>query len=426
MTNRRWIRRSRLTLVCAALAYPAFIGIGIAIAPACSYAQTQASLSSQQLDALTAPVALYPDAMLAQVLMAATFPQQIESAAAWSSGHASLKGDDAVKAVASEPWDPSVQSLVAFPQVLATMHAKPDWVSQLGNAFLAQPNDVMDSVQRLRRAAQQAGNLKSSSQQKVVVEQNTIQIQPASPQVVYVPTYNPTVVYGTWPYPAYPPVYVPPPPGYAIATGLAAGLAFGAGIAITNSLWGGFDWGHHDVNINVNHYNNINVNHRINATSHTTHWNRNTTDIDRHNNVSNRTDRDAYRGRDDPRAQARQTLESRTGQSMSGSATQRVDSIRQGGASRDTHGGAHSTLSQTDLHQRAQDVNRDSALRGAGDGDASKRDMARGQTSRQAAATGGGAQPLRASTGSNRGGLGSRGGDGGGRAGGDRHFGRQR
>ena len=179
-----------------------------------------------------------------------------------------------------------MQSLVAFAQVLATMASKPDWVSQLGNAFLAQPNDVMDSVQHLRKQAQAAGNLKTSSQQKVVVEQSTIQIVPANPQVVYVPTYNPTVVYGTWPYPAYPPVYVPPPPGYAIATGFAAGLAFGAGVAVANSLWGGFNWNTHDVNINVNHYNNINVNNQINVNSSTTNWNRNT-NVNRNVNNTN-------------------------------------------------------------------------------------------------------------------------------------------
>jgi hypothetical protein len=144
-----------------------------------------------------------------------------------------------------------VQSLVAFPQVLATMASKPDWVKQLGNAFLAQPNDVMDSVQRLRKQAHEAGNLKSGEQQKVMVAQNTIQIQPVNPQVVYVPTYNPAYVYGPWLYPAYPPVYLPPPPGYGIATGLAAGLAFGAGIAVTNALWGGFDWNNHNVNVNA-------------------------------------------------------------------------------------------------------------------------------------------------------------------------------
>ena len=117
-------------------------------------AQTAARISNQQLDSLSAPIALYPDALLAQVLMASTFPQDIAAAAAWSRAHPNTKGDDAVRAVAGESWDPSVQSLVAFPQVLATMASKPDWVAQLGNAFLAQPNDVMDSVQRLRRQAQ--------------------------------------------------------------------------------------------------------------------------------------------------------------------------------------------------------------------------------------------------------------------------------
>jgi hypothetical protein len=133
----------------------------------------------------------------------------------------------------------------------------------------------MDSVQRLRRQAQAAGNLKTSAQQTVVVEQSTIQIVPANPQVVYVPTYNPTVVYGVWPYPAYPPVYVPPPPGYVIGTSFFAGLAFGTGVAVANALWGGFDWNSHDVNINVNRYNNINVHNRLDANARTTSWNRN-------------------------------------------------------------------------------------------------------------------------------------------------------
>ncbi len=176
--------------------------------------------------------------------------------------HTNMKGDDAVKAVASEPWDPSVQSLVAFPQVLATMASKPDWVTQLGNAFLAQPNDVMDSVQRLRTQAQAAGNLKSNEQQKVIVEQSTIQIVPANTQVVYVPTYNPTVVYGTWPYPAYPPVYVPPPPGYAIASGFAAGSRSARGSPSPMRCGAASTGTTHDVNVNVNRYNNINVNNR--------------------------------------------------------------------------------------------------------------------------------------------------------------------
>jgi hypothetical protein len=231
----------------------------------------------EQIDQFMAPIALYPDALLSQMLMASTYPADVADAAAWSKA----TGDAAVKQVANQPWDPSVQSLVAFPQVIAQMGAHPDWVRNVGDAFLAQPDDVMTSVQRLRAQAQKAGNLKSTEQQKVIVQQSApettiIQIEPANPQVVYVPTYNPTVVYGTWAYPAYPPPYYPPPPGYyhPVATGLAAGLAFGTGIAIADSLWGGCDWGHNNVNINVNRYNNLNVNNRISGNGNT-NWNHN-------------------------------------------------------------------------------------------------------------------------------------------------------
>ena len=175
-------------------------------------APAAAKLSNQQLDSLTAPVALYPDALLAQVLMAATYPSEVTAAAAWSSAHTNIKGDDAVKAVASEPWDPSVQSLVAFPQVLATMalEARLDDATRQRVHRAAERRDGFRAASEAQ-AQQSAGNLKTSEQQKVVVEQSTIQIVPANPQVVYVPTYNPTVVYGAWAYPAYPPVYVPPP-----------------------------------------------------------------------------------------------------------------------------------------------------------------------------------------------------------------------
>ncbi|SOE55839.1 Protein of unknown function [Burkholderia sp. OK233] len=440
--KRSGAHRSRVMLVCAALAgTPLFVGLAM---PSAVYAQSAAKMSNQQLDSLTAPIALYPDALLAQVLMAATFPQDVQAAAAWSKANSKLQGDDAVKAVASEPWDPSVQSLVAFPQVLATMASKPDWVSQLGTAFLGQSNDVMDSVQRLRKQAQAAGNLKTSSQQKVVVEQSTIQIVPANPQVVYVPTYNPTVVYGTWPYPAYPPVYVPPPPGYAIASGLAAGLAFGAGVAVANSLWGGFNWNTYDVNINVNHYNNINVNNRLNVNSSTTNWNRNTNvnrnvnNANLNRNVNNNlgsAQHDAYRGRDDAaRAQAQQTLQNRTGQNLSGSASQHVQGIHQGGTQ------------NADLQNRAQNANRDNALRGAGDGNAARQDTQRGETSRNAAANrsggglganGAGQQRTGGGLAANGGGVqrggggGNLGGGGGGSrlgggGGGERHLGRNR
>jgi len=247
--------------------------------------------SREELDQMVAPIALYPDPLLAQVLMAATYPGNVADAVAWSKAHPKAKGDDAVKQVADQPWDPSVQSLVAFPQALATLGQDPAWVQRLGDAFLAQPDAVMDAVQRLRRQAQAAGNLSSNQYQNVSVETaapapsaapvqgaavetvvepaQTIVIQPADPAVVYVPSYNPTTVYGSWAYPAYPPAYYPPAPGYYAGSALAAGLAFGVGVAITDSLWGGFDWHHDDVDINVNRYNNINVNRRLDVNQNT-------------------------------------------------------------------------------------------------------------------------------------------------------------
>jgi hypothetical protein len=388
-------RTLRIIAMSVALALPL-----TALLPAAVHAQTQDAasaaqkLTNQQLDALTAPVALYPDALLAQVLMASTYPSQVTDAAAWSKANPNVKGDDAVKAVQTEPWDPSVQSLVAFPQALATMASKIDWVTQLGNAFIAQPSDVMDSVQRLRRAAQSAGNLKTNEQQKITsapapagsttTSTTVIQIEPANPQVVYVPTYNPTVVYGTWPYPAYPPVYVPPPPGYAMASAFVGGLAFGAGVAVVNSLWGNCNWGHGDVNVNVNRYNNINTSNRINANSNNVRWNRNDPQFNR-TNVANRqntlnnanlgANANQFRGRENARAQAAQTLQQRTGQNLNEPASQRVQSIRQGGGvnARDT----------SDLRQRSQNVNRDNALRGAGDGNGARQDIQRGQASRE-------------------------------------------
>lgn len=447
-------------------------------APAAAAPSNSPMLGAQQLDSLTAPIALYPDALLAQVLMATTFPDDVMAAAAWSKQNPKLQGDDAVKAVSATAWDPSVQSLVAFPQVLATMSQKPDWVQGIGQAFLAQPNDVMDSVQRLRAAAQKAGNLQTSQQQKVIVQPasgtsstQTIVIEQPSPQVVYVPTYNPTTVYGPWPYPTYPPVYMPPPPGYVVGSALVSGMAFGVGIAITNSLWGGCDWGHGDVNVNVNRYNNINVNHRITENRSTSNWDRtnaiNTRNRTMANGGANRpnnlggannvgANRDAYRGRDGAqRDQARQTLSNRTGQNLNGSASDRVQNIHQGGGAgannaraggglgggNDRQGGGLGGGNDrqggnigggnarqgggaggggNNLSGRAQDVNRDSAFRDAGNGNAGRQSMDRGQQSRAMASNGaraGGGAP---------GGMAAGGGAGragGGAAGGGGHFG---
>jgi hypothetical protein len=225
--------------------------------------QTQA-FNTEQLDALLAPIALYPDELLTQILMASTFPLEVVQAARWleQPGNKDLKGDALQKALEPLPWDPSVKSLVPFPEVLALMNSNLDWTQQLGYAFADQQAAVFDSVQRLRRQAKGTGNLQSSPQQVVHQDGETIIIQPAQPNVVYVPNYNPTTVYGTWPYPSYPPVNLPPPPGYYFGTALATGMAFAAGAAIVGGLWGWARpaWGGGYANVNVNRYNNINVN----------------------------------------------------------------------------------------------------------------------------------------------------------------------
>jgi hypothetical protein len=230
----------------------------------------QPTFKAEQIDQVVAPIALYPDSLLAQVLMASTYPLEIVEAARWQKSNASLKDKALDEALQQQTWDPSVKSLVSFPQVLTMMNDKLDWTQQLGDAFLAQQADVMDAVQRLRSKAQAQGNLQTTEQQKVVVQQPpadapagsppVIVIQPANPQVVYVPTYNPTVVYGSWPYPSYPP-YSYYPPGYVAGASL---LSFGAGMAVGSALWGNTNWGwghgHGDVNVNYNNYQTFNNN----------------------------------------------------------------------------------------------------------------------------------------------------------------------
>ena len=178
----------------------------------------QKTFKQEELDQMIAPIALYPDSLLTQILMASTYPLEVVQADRWAKQNKDMKGDALAKALEAQPWDPSVKSLVNFPQVLAMMSEKLDWTQKLGDAFLAQQKDVMGTVQKLRAKAQAAGNLKTTKEQVVKVEKEVIIIEPANPQVVYVPTYNPTVVYGAWPYPAYPPTpYYPP--GYVARCG---------------------------------------------------------------------------------------------------------------------------------------------------------------------------------------------------------------
>lgn len=330
----------------------------------------QPSFSKEQLDQLTAPIALYPDTLLSQILMAATYPSDVADAAQWAQRHTDKKGDDAVRAVDDQPWDPSVKSLLAFPQVLAMMGDKPDWVQNLGDAFLASSKDVLDSVQRLRAKAKQEGNLKSNEQQKIVVKQEAAQpqvivIEPADPQVVYVPSYNPTVVYGAWPYPAYPPYYYPPPPAYYPGAALASGIAFGVGVGITASLWSNCNWGHGDVDINVNRYNNINVNNRLNANQNTFQHNsvnrRGVPYRDTHSqqqygrNIPGASERTNFRGRDPAREAQRQQAQQSLSQRGMDPARER-DQLRNNPQARER---AQNAARDADHNRGGFDQNRD-------------------------------------------------------------------
>lgn len=250
-------------LVSTLLAFPATVPLAYAQA---SQQSGQAQLSEAQLASLVAPIALYPDPLVSQVLMASTYPLEVGEAYNWQRANSSLKGNALNQALQQQNWDASVKSLVSFPPVLGMMGSQLSWTQELGNAVLAQQSDVMNAIQTLRAKAQQSGALTSTSQQTVSGGNGSpIVIQPANPQVVYEPTYNPSVVYGGWPYPSYPPVSYYPP-GYVAGTAL---LSFGLGMAVGAALWGGCHWGGggwggwgggNSLTINNNNFNNFNRN----------------------------------------------------------------------------------------------------------------------------------------------------------------------
>src|SRR5258708_21256731 len=189
----------------------------------------------EQLQQLVAPIALYPDALVAQVLAASTYPNEIVEADRWMQSHSDLKGDKLAKEVEKQPWDPSVKALAQFPSVLENMDKNLSWTSSLGDAYANHPQDVTDAVQTLRQQARKAGHLNSNEQEKVTTQGNTVIIEPANPQVVYVPAYDPWLVYGA-PIIAYPGWY--PVPGiFWGGVGLSFGIGFGLG------FFGGFGWG---------------------------------------------------------------------------------------------------------------------------------------------------------------------------------------
>ncbi|WP_404360542.1 DUF3300 domain-containing protein [Methylotuvimicrobium sp. KM1] len=209
--------------------------------PTASAQQENPAFSQAELDQMLAPIALYPDVLLSQILVAATYPLEVVEAARWSAANPGLEGEQAVTAVEHQAWDPSVKALVAFPEVLNRMNEDLNWTRALGDAFLFQEAQVMGSVQNLRQRAYEAGNLNSTNNARVVRENQVIVIEPANPQVVYVPYYNPQVVYGSWWWPGYAPVYWGPPPGIHLNLGFNWG--WGRGIFVSPGFFfSSFDW----------------------------------------------------------------------------------------------------------------------------------------------------------------------------------------
>ncbi len=246
-------------------------------APASVPAPKAKQLPADQLDALVAPVALYPDPMLSQLLVASTYPLEIVQAQQWVQQNSNLKGSALADAAKKQDWDPSVQAMVAFPDLLKRLADNIKYTTDLGNAFLAQQSDVMDAIQRMRVKAKDSGKLASNEQQ--VVETKTeesktvVVIQPANPEVVYVPSYNPTVIWGA---PAYP--YPPYPWGGVLA---ASAISFGVGVAV-GAMWGGgwgwgMGWGGNQININNNFINRNNFNNvgNVNRSGNRNTWQHN-------------------------------------------------------------------------------------------------------------------------------------------------------
>ncbi len=363
-------------------------------APMWLFAQDQAKekkFKQEELDQMLAPIALYPDALLTQILMASTYPLEIALAGRWAKENKALKGDQLTAALEKQDWDPSVKSLVNCPEVLAMMNEKLDWTIKLGDAFLASEKDVMDTIQKLRVKAKEAGNLKSTDQQKVLVQENVIVIEPTNPTYVYVATYDPMVVYGTWWYTGYYPYSYYPYYGYG--GGFWLGAAWGY-------AWGHANWNGAHIEHNINQ--NININNKIDRNKYASqlpagsrgqgtwqHDARHRKDVpyrdqattQKYNRGASTQDvksRDAYRGRTD-----------QGGQSLG----QRKDTDRGKG--------------------EAGGQRRDDAFSGAGDGNRTRDYSSRGNSSRES---------MSSSRGSGFGGGGRSGGGfgGGGRGGGGR------
>src|SRR6266478_440636 len=242
-----------------------------------------ALLSPEQLDNLVAPIALYPDPLISQILVACTYPLELVQAYQWLQQNPDLNGPALTQAAQQQNWDPSVQALAIFPDLIKRLNQDITWTQNLGNAFLAQQGDVMDAVQRMRQQAQQAGKLGSTSQQQVITTTDggrpVIEIEPANPQVIYVPEYDPVLIWGPPVYYPYPRWYYPPRPGVGIFFGFGSGVSIGTYFGGGWGGWGGWGWrpgwGSRTVIVNNNfiHRYNFNTTHitNLNGTSNWSH-----------------------------------------------------------------------------------------------------------------------------------------------------------
>ncbi len=362
----------------------------------------------EELDQLLAPIALYPDSVLVQIFMASTYPIEIVQAQRWQKENSSLKGDELAKALEGRSWDPSVKSLVNFPDVLIMMSDKLDWTQKLGDAFLAQQKDVMDSVQRLRKKAKEQGHLKTSEQQVVTDNNQVIVIESANPQVVYVPVYNTTVVYGSWPYPAYPPYYWYPP-GYVMVTPYYYGYGFAVGVA-WGYAWGHCDWHGGDIDIDIDR--NLEINHHIDRGKYKErgqldqkgkgNWRHNP---ENRKGVAYRDNKTAQKFN---RASTSDAIKSR--EAYRGRAEQGRQDIGRGGVNQlDNRQGA-AQQPRVDQRPASRDIssnisNRGGAFQGMDSGNMARNMSSRGQMSRQGMSAGGG---MRGGGGGMRGGGGGR------------------
>jgi len=370
--------------------------------PAAAAEEQAPKIPNDQLDSLVAPIALYPDPLLAQVLAASTYPLEIIQLQQWLAQHKDLKDKALTDAVMKQPWDPSVQSMAALPDVVKRLSDDIQWTTDLGNAVLAQQSDVMDAVQRMRAKAKEKGNLKSSEQMKVetkVVEsKSVIVIEQSKPEVVYVPSYDPVVVYGAPPYP-YPPITYPPPGYYA--AGMA--ISFGVGMAI-GAAWGGGGWccnsgwgGNNTININnnnnyVNNSNRQNISNSGNRTGNRTGSNNNWQHNSQHRGgtpYSNKATANQYGGtaRGDSASSRQANARQNQGQRGGGQQQAGVSDRSGGGASRgNSSGGGGDRVGNRSVSPSASSKGGGGAFAGASSG--GSKSSARASSSRGSSSMG--------------------------------------